>query len=53
MKEFTIVLTENELQLILQTVETSTYAGKISSIVAGLLDKLLTITEQKEDEDDV
>ena len=33
-------LTDDEKQLIIQTIETSTYAGSLCRLVADLLDKL-------------
>lgn len=35
-----IELTDTELALLIQTVETSTYAGKLAHLVADLLGKL-------------
>ena len=35
-----IDLTDTELALLVQTVESSTYAGKLSQLVAAVLDKL-------------
>ena len=40
-----IELTDVELALLVQTMETSTYAGKFARIVADLLDKLREAAE--------
>ncbi len=40
-------LTSQEKRLLIETVETSTYAGKLAHLVAGVLDKLKEVPAQK------
>jgi hypothetical protein len=40
-------LTAQEKRLLIETVETSTYAGRLAHLVAGILDKLKEVKEPK------